>query len=91
MTDKIDGLESCECYKIYMNEDKSEGEPKDIKVFFTQNYLVIATLHTVQWQNITTLNSLRVNADWGHIPFDQFNPQLLEQGFEVHRATRHNI
>ena len=79
-TNKVALLDRCSCFRIYLANDGSEGESKDVKVFFTQNFLVVATLETIEWKNYKELST---SEPFGKhkIPFNLFNPTILEQGF----------
>ena len=71
----VDDPWSFKCFKIFMLDDKeTEGEPADVKVFFTQDFLVVSTMCTIQWKHVNMLSS---KSEFMNIDFDSFNPTIL--------------
>lgn len=53
----------------------ADGMPRDIKVFYTKDYLVIVTLTEVIWKSFRNLAN---NIAFTPLPFSTFDPKILK-------------
>jgi len=58
---------------------EEDGKAKDLKVFYTQDFLVIVTLYDIFWKHSEELRDNK--KEFWKINFDNFDPRIRDQGF----------
>lgn len=66
------------CYKMRFCVEE-DGKAKDLKVFYTQDFLVIVTLYDIFWKHSEELRDNK--KEFWKINFDNFDPRIRDQGF----------
>ncbi len=77
------------------NNEIKRQQWKDVRFFYTQNYLVIISLQNVYWLEKTVFQDDErqefTQSQFWKLPVKEFDKNLTEDGFSVIRASKFNI